>query len=388
LCGLIEICFYRGNIHQSVSRWSHWIYRTLLIAPAVFVLGYLCWTYVQSSEVLLESRLFDTDMRLITQSRVMFFYLAWLVLPLSELLTFHHDNVIVSQSIFNPLTGLIAVLCWGLIIAIAIHWWRQKKASYLIFGIGWFLVAHLLESTVINLELVFEHRNYLAYVGPMLALVWFCFDCLNRFQLSNQMTGLILAMLLILLPASLTYGRAKHWQNEESLIAHWYDINPSSPRTWSAMSEFYHNNNQPVDALNALEKGFELAPWEAGYGFAQLGILCHSEIVLSGEQLQQIIERTINGINQKPFSAYSSNQLGTLTTLCTRIEQLKSYQPVFQSLSQLAKPKAAAMAFYLLALIELSDGNQLAARQFLQEVIKRDPKAKEAKALLSRMSEQ
>src|SRR5690606_4867616 len=35
---------------------------------------------------------------------------------------------------------------------------------------GWYLGAHLLESTTIALELYFEHRNYVPLMGPVLAV--------------------------------------------------------------------------------------------------------------------------------------------------------------------------------------------------------------------------
>ena len=38
------------------------------------------------------------------------------------------------------------------------------------FGIGLFLAGHLLESTVLPLELMFEHRNHLPALGPLLVL--------------------------------------------------------------------------------------------------------------------------------------------------------------------------------------------------------------------------
>src|SRR5699024_8372087 len=50
-------------------------------------------------------------------------------------------------------------------------WYLRHKNRWPLFALLWFFVAHLVESTVIPLELYFEHRNYLAIAGPLLALV-------------------------------------------------------------------------------------------------------------------------------------------------------------------------------------------------------------------------
>ena len=81
----------------------------------------------------------------------------------------------------------------------------------LIFAVLFFLVAHAMESTILPLEMVWEHRNYLPSVALCL-LVAVCLD----FALRKIRTGLaatLIGALFILLVANL-WLRADRWTDE------------------------------------------------------------------------------------------------------------------------------------------------------------------------------
>src|SRR5690606_8522142 len=64
---------------------------------------------------------------------------------------------------------VLAALAWFFVLVF--FWLIRRKTRWPIFAIVWFLVAHIIESTVVPLELYFEHRNYLAIAGPLLASI-------------------------------------------------------------------------------------------------------------------------------------------------------------------------------------------------------------------------
>ena len=71
----------------------------------------------------------------------------------------HHDDFVISKTLLSPWTtlpaiaGLLALAVGALVL--------RKKHPLITFGIVFFFVAHALESTIIPLEIAFEHRNYL-----------------------------------------------------------------------------------------------------------------------------------------------------------------------------------------------------------------------------------
>ncbi|MDX9995968.1 MAG: hypothetical protein RBS28_11655 [Rhodocyclaceae bacterium] len=115
-----------------------------------------------------EFRSFTLAERLLTEGRVLWFYLGLIVWPRLEALGLHHDDFIPSAGMFTPWMTLPS---WLAIAGLLWFAWRMRIAAPLLsFGIAWFFAGHLLESTFLPLELVHEHRNYVPLLGILLAL--------------------------------------------------------------------------------------------------------------------------------------------------------------------------------------------------------------------------
>ena len=118
-----------------------------------------------------EIRSFSLVERLLTEARVIWEYLYWIVFPRLESFGLFHDDIALSTSLIDPWTTLPA-RAWthrtgqsGLVVA-------SRRFPLAAFGIAWFLIGHSLESTFIPLELVHEHRNYLPLVRGAAAARW------------------------------------------------------------------------------------------------------------------------------------------------------------------------------------------------------------------------
>ena len=104
------------------------------------------------------NRTFTPLQRVLTEFRVVTFYLSQIFYPVPTRLSLLHDfNV--STSVFHPLTTLSSILFVLTLVALGLFWMGRRPV--LSFAILFFIVNHLIESSVIGLELVFEHRNYL-----------------------------------------------------------------------------------------------------------------------------------------------------------------------------------------------------------------------------------
>jgi len=159
------------------------------------------------------SRTFDVTERLLTEARAVAFY-QWLILvPNIGRMGLYHDDFALSHSLFDPPTTAAALLWHAALIGLAIL--IRRKNPLVSFGIGWFYVSHILESTIWPLELVFEHRNYLAIFGLVIALYGSVEGLLGKLtslsttmQTRNLMGGFLL---LLAVWTGGTIARAADW---------------------------------------------------------------------------------------------------------------------------------------------------------------------------------
>ncbi|MDP3701020.1 MAG: pilus assembly protein PilF [Hylemonella sp.] len=157
-----------------------------------------------------ELRPFEAGQRLLSEARVLWFYVGLVVLPRWSALGLYHDDFAISTDWLTPWTTLPAVLGW--VVVVVLVWRLRARAPLVAFGLAWFLIGHLLESTVLPLELVHEHRNYLPLLGLLLAATA---ALLRWTQDRTKPTTLgIIAVVLLLLCAALTAFRAHQYGDD------------------------------------------------------------------------------------------------------------------------------------------------------------------------------
>jgi hypothetical protein len=108
-------------------------------------------------------RTFTMSERVLTQFRIVLYYVTLLIYPHPSRLNLDYDFPI-SKTILDPPTTLISILiCVGLI---GYSMWTAKKRPMISFCILWYFGNLVIESSIFPLEMVFEHRLYLPMVGP------------------------------------------------------------------------------------------------------------------------------------------------------------------------------------------------------------------------------
>ncbi|MFW5989077.1 MAG: tetratricopeptide repeat protein [Desulfosudaceae bacterium] len=171
-------------------------------------------------------RPFTLAERILTQPRLVLFYLSQLFYPLPSRLSITHD-VVLFRSLFSPWTTLPAiVLVFGLILA---AWRLRRKFPLFAWAVLFFFINHLVESTVIPLELIFEHRNYLPSLFLFVPVAAGLYQGIVYYQGRNRMIyfGLIICVVTVLVGfGRFTYERNLVWQSSKSL---WYDAMRKAP---------------------------------------------------------------------------------------------------------------------------------------------------------------
>jgi hypothetical protein len=179
----------------------------LLAGVAVYVLlGRAQWLWVGY-----DLRPFSLVERLLSEGRILWFYLSLMIVPRAEAFGLYHDDIAISTSLFSPWTTVPALL--GLAGLVWLAWRLRKSAPLAAFGIAWFLIGHSLESTVLPLELAHEHRNYLPLLGVLLVAGWALLRALGGTRRA-RMAGLLLAGVVLVYSALITGLRADQFGEE------------------------------------------------------------------------------------------------------------------------------------------------------------------------------
>ena len=229
---VIEVTLFRGVWCGHSRKLLIWLGWFALVLPVLLVLA----LYLVAPELLLGrygGREFTLSERLLTQGRVLWQYLSWMLVPNIMSMGFFHDDIVVSRGLWWPLTTFLSLLGWAIVLSAAIVW--HKRYPLIAFAFFFYLVAHSMESTVLPLEMVFEHRNYLPGVGFALLAALGLFKGVARLERLRLRTavGGVLCLLAVLL-----FVRTTAWSDEVSLARFNVINHPHSPR-----ANFFYANS-------------------------------------------------------------------------------------------------------------------------------------------------
>lgn len=229
--------------HTSNDQLSKIAFRTTFVATLCF---FAAGVYYIIDHNLLEylnspigSRPFSLGERLLTQPSILLFYISLLFFPSPTRLSIDHSFPL-STSFWHPWATLPAILLvLGLIIFALV---QRRKQPLLGFAILFFFINHLVESTIIPLEMVFEHRNYLPSMFMFLPVAAGLQSALEQTKQSSRLVHftLIASIPLLLIALGLgTYSRNKVWATEESLWTDALDKASTNARPYAKLGEIY-----------------------------------------------------------------------------------------------------------------------------------------------------
>ena len=205
-------------------------------------------------------RSFSPAERVLTEARVLMFYLHLIVVPDLSNFALFHDDIAVSKGLLVPPTTLLSIAGLGALVAVA----GLCQRRYVTFGIVWFLAGHVLESTVYPLELVHEHRNYLPSVGIILIAVIAATELLGQVHWRGSRP--LAAVFTIMIFALVTMSRATIWADPETQIKFQAAHHPQSARSVYELGRIQlergrQTGNAPLltAGREAMERAAELA---------------------------------------------------------------------------------------------------------------------------------
>lgn len=189
-----------------------------------------------------KNRTFTFSERLLTEPRIVVFYLSQIFYPIADRLSLDHD-IVVSTGFFTPWTTLPAILF--ILFLTGIAFWRMNKSPLLSFAILFFLVNHIIESSIIPLELLFEHRNYLPSMFLFLPVAAGLKQIINYYmeERKKMVMGALLicftVIFLVMLGLS-TYVRNMAWVDERTLWEDTIQKAPGRARPYQNLASDYY----------------------------------------------------------------------------------------------------------------------------------------------------
>jgi tetratricopeptide (TPR) repeat protein len=143
------------------------------------------------------------------------------------------------------LVGILLLLVLSLIV--------RDKFPRLSFAILWFFLALAIESTIIPLDPVFEHRLYIAMFGFVVAIMACCAKLPLRISVG-------IASVIILVLAVLTWQRNALWNDPVAFYKNNLLTAPRNERVLLHLGNALMDTGQIAEARQAYEKGLRINP--------------------------------------------------------------------------------------------------------------------------------
>jgi tetratricopeptide (TPR) repeat protein len=230
---------------------------------------------------------------LLTEFRVIITYLRLLLLPINQNPDYDYP---VFNSFFEPpvfLSFLLLLSVFGLGVYCLV---RSSESSdfgekdpslvtrhsslslrLVAFGIFWFFLALSVESSIIPLHVIYEHRVYLPSAGAFLALstgAFLLMERLNKKATRNAAVSFLAVLPLVLSTA--TYARNSVWKSEISLWEDTVKKSPEKARVHNNVALAYRNKGLTGKALEHYLIALRIEPDNAGT-FNNLGNIYKSK---------------------------------------------------------------------------------------------------------------
>ena len=240
---LVEFFFLRADHRVS------WKFALAILTLFVLVVLLLLSKNLMS---LVDSTAISRVHYLLTQPRVLLSYVGLLVVPIDQSLDhfFAVSTELLEIKTFFGILGVTSLVLVGV--------WLFSRKKVISFGIFWFLLTLLPESSVIPLkDLMFEHRLYLPMVGFSILSAYVL--CL-LFGQKDALRYVIAVGCYAALLGSLAFARNSVWTDDLTL---WSDVirkSPMNPRAYHNRGRAYADRNMLSEALNDYGIAISLDP--------------------------------------------------------------------------------------------------------------------------------
>lgn len=330
--------------------------------PLLMIIAYMAYRHVNGSfNDTYIIRSFNLPERLLTEACILWDYIFRWLIPRSNNPGLFTEDFPVSTDFIHPWYTLPAVLGWLSVFVLAIKL-RQRQPMFSAAAL-FFMTGHLIESTIIPLELYFEHRNYL----PAMLLIQPAI-CLAAEKFSKT-AKMVSGILILLIPAALTAWLALLWGDAQQLSFYWAQSHPDSERAQGTAAETLNSTGRPDLALKVLDRALARHPNNVNLELNRLVLKCF----VSGLQPDDI-SRTMSVAKHGQYTFRTFDQLQELVLIvnapaCRGLKSANVHAILDALMANKAAqlPSAKRQMLHLHGLLEIRDHNTATAFQWFTQ---------------------
>lgn len=241
---------------------------TFVYVPAAALMLVLAWLGVRAASAP-SARPWSVGERLMSQPRALFDYFEHLFVPGLDATGIFSDGFVLSTGWWQPASTLPAALALAALAAAG--WLARARWPAVAAAVLFFLAGHAMESSVIPLELYFEHRNYL----PAALLFWPIAILLVRVGTRPRLR-LALAAAVVAILACTTWAQARLWGDPEAQANIWAEALPSSSRAQTHAANLDLAAGRVQRAISRLAPLAAAHPEDVQYALSLLDARCIS----------------------------------------------------------------------------------------------------------------
>lgn len=346
-----------------------WLRRALVYPAVIVVFGYLL-VGIPGFARAEAFRDFTLYQRVLTEPRILADYLAKIFIPRFGVYGLYNDDFVASTDLIHPVSTAFCLAGVLLALGIAFRW--RKRHPLFALGVLWYLGGHVIESSVVMLELYFEHRNYLPSVGPLLALAM----ALATLQPGNGRKLAYMAA-AVWFGASMiaTSLSSQVWASEQRLAFTWGNTHPDSVRAQTMLAGQLYDHGRLDAATRVIDRALAKRPGDAGLAENRVFLRCAAGTLTSGDlqHLNDILR--VAAWDRGAFENMETLRLLAQQQRCTALD-LEQWKTLADTL--LANPAyrwgtAAGMIHYQLSQFGVFKGDLGLAVEELDRTDAKDP---------------
>lgn len=356
-----------------------------LVVPTLFIVVLLLWKgFSDGFFTEYSHREFSPYERLLTQTRVLFVYLGNWFLPQLYTTGMFHDDYTLSTGLLTPPTTILAI--FGHVLLLSIAFIAKRRYPTIAFALLFFYAGHLLESTLIGLELFFEHRNYLPAAFLFLPVFHYALHAKDM----RIVRVLPLAFLGIL--GTFTYLSSTLWSSYREMALVWAIKNPDSPRAQFEAARVLFTSGERLQALDLIGKAANRMPEELDINLLHVLVKCKT-VGARPSDIQQLRELARQArYDVRELNAFEFFHAWSLASDCRGLN-INDYLEIVQTLAdnpENSAPNSAAYSHlhYLLGLGYISKNRPELAKQAWQQALSARPSPDTAMAIAALLASQ
>lgn len=363
---LIEWFVFGFHFPAAMGRPERFALIAALTIPVLMVGAYIVSVAVTPWHTPAPAYELSSYERLLSQFRALTQYAGWLTFLSVEPMGIYHDDFRPSLGLLRPMTTLLSVIVW--VAAIGAGFLLADRLRLFTFCLLWFLWGHALESTVLPLSLMFEHRNYLPGYGLLLGLSAGIYEGCRRLKLHVWIRNGIPAVVLLVLPTWQLTERVQAWSEERALVLHGIARQHDSALTLLMAATFLDSRGDYRGALAALHQAQRTDPQELSLFFAEAALHCeHRPEQIFEPSLKQKLD-TVSRVS--PATVTSRKQFVEMVKACAgSTANDPTLLGLYGARSFDPNEDVAMMSNYGIGAIQLHRGNYPAAIEFWRRAV-------------------